>query len=86
MFIERFFNPYVSSHERVLYETKDAIEHCLKHHTWIRHYSFKSDEYLKNVGGKLVWNDGSKVDKRKLPKKGKGWGRYSSELYNLCSF
>jgi len=86
MFIERFFNPYVSSHERVLYENKEAIEHCLKYHTWIRHYSFEGDEYIKNVDGKLVWNDGSKVDKRKLPKKGKGWGRYSSELYNLCSF
>jgi hypothetical protein len=86
MFIERFFNPYVSSHERVLYETKDAIEHCLKHHTWIRHYSFKSDEYLKNVGGKLVWNDGSKVDTRKLPRKGNGWGKYFSGLHNLCSF
>lgn len=85
MFIERFFNPVVSSNERVLYNTNRAIGHCLKYHTWIRHYSFKSNEYIKNVGGELVWNCGSKVDKRKLPK-GPGWGRYSSELYNLCSF
>jgi hypothetical protein len=86
MFIERFFNPIVkSSSSGVYYDTKSAVAHCLKHHTWIRHYSFKSYEYIKNRNGVLVWYDGSKVDKRKLPRKS-GWGKYFSELHNYCSF
>ena len=85
MYIEKFFNPVTSSSEKILYDTNKAVEHCLKYHTWIRHYSFKSNEYIKNTKGELSWNDGSKVNKRKLPKN-KGWGKYSSELYNLCSF
>lgn len=87
MFIERFFNPYVSnSNENVFYDTKKALEYCKEHYSFIRHYSFKSNQYIKFDGKNFIWNDGSKVDKRKLHKIGNGWGRYFSELRNKSSF
>lgn len=86
MFIERFFNPQVSNNNEVCYyDTKKAIEHCKKHYTYIRHYSFRGNQYIKYDGKNLFW-DGSKVDTRKLPRKGNGWGKYFSEIYNRCSF
>lgn len=84
MYIERFFNPVISSRERVLCDKEKALEHCLKYFTHIRHFSFRGDEYIKNNGKILVWNDGSKVDVDKLPND--GWGKYFSEIHNLCSF
>ena len=73
MYIERFFNPVISSQERVLYDKEKALEHCMKYFT-----------YIRNNGKTLVWNDGSKVDVDKLPND--GWGKYFSEIHNLCSF
>lgn len=87
MFIEKFFNPQVqNTNECVFYNTKEALEHCRKHYSFIRHYSFKGNQYIKFDGKNLLWNDGSKVDKRKLPKSGNGWGKYFSEINNRCSF
>lgn len=86
MFIERFFNPAIQNTEVVYYNTKDALDHCGKYGTYVRHYSFKGDEYIKYEGGKLFWNDGSSVDKRKLPKNGNGWGKYYNKIHNRCSF
>jgi len=85
MYIERFFNPVISSQERVLYDKEKALDHCLKYFTYIRHYSFRGDEYIKNNGKNLVWNDGSKINVDELPDD-KGWGKYFSEIHNLCSF
>lgn len=86
MFIERFFNPYVGCPTNpALYDKKEALEYCKKFYSFIRHYTFKSDQYIKYNGTYLIWNDGSKVDLRKLPKKGK-WGKYFSELFNFQSF
>ena len=84
MYIEGFFNPVISSQERVLYDKEKALEHCMKYFTYIRQFSFRGDEYIKNNGKTLVWNDGSKVDVDKLPND--GWGKYFSETHNLCSF
>jgi len=87
MFIERFFNPQISNNTEMCYfDTKKAIEHCKKHYSYIRHYSFRGNQYIKYDGKNLLWNDGSKVDTRKLPRKGNGWGKYFSEIYNRCSF
>jgi glutamine cyclotransferase len=87
MFIERFFNPAIqNTNDNIFYRTKEALEYCKKHYSYIRHYSFKGNEYIKYDGENLIWNDGSKVDKRKLPKSTDGWGRYFSELHNRCSF
>lgn len=87
MFIERFFNPQVqNTNECVFYNTKDALEHCKKQYTFIRHYSFRGNQYIKFDGKNLIWNDGSKVDKRKLSKSGNEWGKYFSEINNRCSF
>lgn len=85
MFIERFFNPVVSRYERILYNKEQALNHCLKYYTFIRHYTFKGNEYIKNDGKNLVWNDGSKIDFDKLPND-EGYGKYFSEFHNLCSF
>lgn len=87
MFIERFFNPLVhETSTKVFYDTNQALAHCIQYYSFIRHPSFKSNQYIKYNGKYLIWNDGSKVDKRKLPRKGKRWGRYYSELHNRCSF
>jgi len=86
MFIERFFNPLVTSNDvGTLCNKKDAILYCVKNGVFIRHYSFGSNLYIKSDGNNLIWSDGSKVDKRKLPKNN-GWGKYVSELHNLCTF
>jgi len=86
MFIERFFSGQIHNISECVYLNKEeALKHCKNHYTYIRHWSFKGDQYIKYNGEDLVWNDGSKVDKRKLPKRGK-WGKYFSELHNMCSF
>lgn len=88
MFIERFFNPVISGSNKggCYYDTKTAIEHCKNHYSCISHYSFRSDQYITYDGKNLIWNDGSKVDIRKLPKKGNGWGKYYSKLHNRSPF
>ena len=48
MYIERFFNPVISSQERVLCDKEKALEHCMKYFTYIRQFSFRGDEYIKN--------------------------------------
>lgn len=86
MFIERFFNPIIST-ERcgAFYALKDALNDCRMNYSFIRHYSFRSDMYIKFDGNDFVWRDGGRVDLRKLPRKGK-YGKYISELYNFQSF
>jgi hypothetical protein len=86
MFIERFFNPQIqNANEFVFYNTKKAVDHCISNYSCIRHYSFRGNQYIKYNGKSLIWNDGSIVDKRKLPRND-GWGKYYSEIYNHQSF
>ncbi len=87
MFIERFFNPTISPsrYDNILYTLKDALDHCRQNYSFIRHHNFKSDMYIKFDGNNFVWRDGSKVNLRKLPRKG-NYGKYISELYNFQSF
>lgn len=85
MLIKYFFNPIVLETNRILYSKEKALEHCTKYYTYIRHYTFKSNQYIKNNGIELVWNDGSNINFNSLPNDN-GWGKYYSELKNLCSF
>lgn len=83
--IEIFFNPIISGQKMVYYNRKNAIKFCKNYGYYIRHASFKSNQYIKFEDNKLVWNDGSKVIIKTLPNS-KHYGKYSSEIHNLCSF
>ena len=83
--IERFFNPVINEIDFTLYLKSDAIKYCIDYYEYIRHYSFKGDEYIKYDGKNLIWNCGSEVNIDELPND-KGWGKYFSETHNLCSF
>ncbi len=84
MFIERFFNPEHNSNRHGNYaDLKKALEHC-KNGRFIRHYSFPGNCYIEYKNNKYCWNDGSRVDLRKLPKK--QYGKFVSNLYNYQLF
>ena len=87
MFKKSFYNPIIKDNNLgIFYTTDEALDHCKEHHTYIRHYSFRGDLYIKYDGENIVWSDGSLVDEGKLPRNGNGWGKYYSVVYNYQSF
>lgn len=75
MFIERFFNPIISNSytPKLFLDTNQALNKAKEQGYSIRHFDFRGDQY-----------DGTKCCISKL--KVKGWGRYTSSLFNYQSF